>query len=92
MLPEDQKAMAQQVLDDLLEEGLIPFKLTVGSLLNQGSSQYRVHFYDSRLRSVKFSWDEKESFSEVFRNAVLDRVSRMSGPLAKQAELSSDEG
>ena len=85
MSVEDKQVEAQKVLDSLLEEGLLPFKLTVGSLLDQGSSQYRVHFYDSRIRSVKFSWQENESFSEVFRAAVLDRVEKMSGPLHKKS-------
>jgi hypothetical protein len=80
-LLEEQKAEAQQVLDELLKEGLLPFKLRVGSMLDQGHSEYRVHFYDSRIRSVKFSWTEGESFPEIFRAAVLDRVARMSGRL-----------
>ena len=81
---EAQQAEAQQVLDELLKEALIPFKLTVGSLLNQGSARYRVHFYDSRIRSVEFSWEEGQSFREIFRTAVLDRVEKMSGRLHKK--------
>lgn len=80
-LLEQQQAIAQQVLDELLKEQLIPFKLRVGSMLDQGLSEYRIHFYDSRIRSVEFSWSEGESFSEIFRAAVLERVERMSGRL-----------
>ena len=81
---EDQKAEAQQVLDGLLKEGLLPFELTVGALLNHDPPNYSVHFHDSRIHSVEFSWNEGESFQEIFRIAVLDRVERMSGPLHKR--------
>jgi hypothetical protein len=75
------KAEAQQVLDDLLRERLIPFTLTVGSMLDQGSSLCKVDFYDSRMRFAEFSWAEGQSFKDVFRAAVLDRVDRITGPL-----------
>jgi ribulose bisphosphate carboxylase small subunit len=74
------KAEAQQVLDDLLRESLIPFALRVGLMLDQGF-QYRVDFYDSRMRFVEFSWAEGQSFKDVFRAAVLDRVDKITGPL-----------
>lgn len=81
---EEKKTEAQRVLDGLLKEGLIPFELSVGSLLNRGPSEYTVHFYDSRIHSVEFTWTEGQSFEEIFRAAVLDRVARMSGPLHKK--------
>lgn len=81
---EEHKAEAQQVLDDLLKEGLIPFKLSVGSMLDLGASTYKVRFYDSRISSVEFAWSEGESFKEIFRTAVLDRVARMSGRLHRK--------
>ena len=77
----EQLAEAQQVLDELLKEQLIPFKLRVGTILDQGLSEYRVRFFDSRIRSADFPWSEGESFPEIFRLAVLDRVARMSGRL-----------
>lgn len=78
---EDRQAEAQQVLNELQKEGLTPFQLNVGSILDQGSSNYTVNFYDSRIHSVEFSWQEGESFREVFRTAVLDRVGKMRGRL-----------
>lgn len=72
---------AQKVLDDLLKEGLLPFALRVGEMIDEGSSLYKVRFHDSRIRSVEFSFTEGDSFPEIFRAAVLERVSQMSGPL-----------
>ncbi|HXM36476.1 MAG TPA: hypothetical protein VN920_14880 [Pyrinomonadaceae bacterium] len=86
---EDQKAEAQQVLNELHEEGLTPFQLNVGSMLDQGSSKYSVHFHDSRIHSVEFCWQEGESFQQIFRTAVLERVDRMSGRLHKRSKETS---
>jgi hypothetical protein len=79
----EQGVTVQEVLNQLWEKQELPFKLRLGSLLNQGQSNYRVHFYDSRMRSVEFSCQPGESFQEVFRAAVLERVSRLSGPLVQ---------
>ena len=79
----DQKLEAQQVLDGLLKEGLIPFKLRVGSMIEEHFSYYVVQFYDSRIRALNFSWQEGEPFREIFRTAVLDRVAKMSGPITE---------
>ena len=81
---EEQNAQAQQVLDELMKERLLPFELTVGKLLNKSGSTYEVHFHDSRIHSLQFSWSEGESYRERFRVAVLDRVERMSGPLYRR--------
>ena len=78
-----ERTEAQLVLDELLKEGLLPFALTVGDMIDEGSSVYKVRFHDSRIRSVEFSFHEGESFAEIFRAAVLERVSKMSGPLSK---------
>jgi CheY-like chemotaxis protein len=79
---EQQKAEAQQVLDDLFKEGLLPFKLTVGKF-SRDNSTCTVAFYDSRIHHVDFRCQESDSFQNTFRLAVLDRVERMSGPLKK---------
>jgi hypothetical protein len=79
---EELEPSAQRVLDQLRSEDLLPFELSVGSILDQGDSEYRVHFYDSRMRSVEFSWTPDQSFESVFREAVLGRVMKISGPLA----------
>lgn len=78
---EDQKVDAQETLDELFSENLIPFRLVAHSLESVGSEEYIVRFRDSRLPSVDISWPEEKCFKDVFRAAVLDRVDRLSGPL-----------
>ena len=80
----DRKLEAQGVLNALLKEGLIPFQLNVGALARQGSSVYVIRFFDSRIRSVEFYCNATQSFKDTFRTAVLERVAKMSGPLAKK--------
>ena len=72
---------AQQTLDELFAESLIPFKLSAWAIESLGSEEYIVRFHDSRLCSVDVSWHQGQSFKELVRVAVLDRVSRISGPL-----------
>ena len=81
----EQNAAAQQVLNDLLAEGRLPFKLTVGDLLAHDEYGFTVAFHDSRLHHVDFLCEEDDSFADNFRAAVLVRVKRMSGPLYMQA-------
>jgi hypothetical protein len=78
---EGQQAEAQQVLDELFRERLIPFELCAQRVEAIGTQKYIIRFWDSRLHSVGFSWRQGESFTEAFRAAVLDRVKRLSGPL-----------
>jgi hypothetical protein len=73
---------AQQTLDDLLNEGLIPFELTARKIESDYSGQYVIRFHDSRLFSITVAWEEGQSFRDTFRAAVLSRVKRMSGPLS----------
>ena len=77
---EDQKVDAQQALDELFNENLIPFRLVAHALESVGSEEYIVRFRDSRLPSVDISWLEGKCFKVAFRAAVLDRVERLSGP------------
>jgi hypothetical protein len=81
MLEEEQKLTAQQVLDELRKEGLIPFALTAYSINTNGPGEYVIRFNDSRIRSCRFFWAKGEHFKDIVRAAVLDRVNRMSGPL-----------
>ncbi len=74
------EAEAQQVLDELWSEKLIPFALSVGKI-TRSSSEYTIHFHDSRIHSASVPIIEGHSFKEMVRSAVLDRVARMSGPL-----------
>jgi hypothetical protein len=77
-------AEAQQVLDELFSEHLLPFKLSVHEMESTGPDKYRVRFYDSRLRSVHLTWHEGQSFKDVFQAVVLEGVKRLSGPLRKK--------
>ena len=78
---EELQAEAQQVLDELFNQRLLPFKLCAYRIESIGLEEYRVRFYDSRLRSVAVSWPPDQSFKGAFRAAVLCRVKRVSGPL-----------
>ncbi len=70
----------QQVLDELWNEGLTPFPLTVGKLTKE-HDRYIIHFHDSRISTAHVPLMEGSSFRDAVRAAVLDRVARMSGPL-----------
>ncbi len=79
-MPDDLKAEAQQVLDQLFGEQLLPFKLFARRVESIGLEEYIVRFHDSPLQSIDVSWcqSEGESFKDVFRAAVLERLGRMS--------------
>jgi hypothetical protein len=73
---------AQHVLDELWKEKLIPFQLNVGRLSKEeASGKYTIHFHDSRIRTALVNCTQGQSWAEVVRAAVTDRVTRMSGPL-----------
>ena len=82
-MPEDLKANAQKVLDELWNEQLIPFALTVGKI-TKDADEYTIHFHDSRIRTARVPLTEGTEglpFEDRVRSAVLDRVAKMSGPL-----------
>jgi hypothetical protein len=79
MTHDDLKTEAQSVLDDLWATQLIPFELTAHKVESLGADEYIIRFHDSRLRSVDVSWKNQDSFKDVVRAAVLNRVARMSG-------------
>ncbi|HEY8188991.1 MAG TPA: hypothetical protein VIF64_23195 [Pyrinomonadaceae bacterium] len=83
------EAEAQQVLDELWTEKLIPFALNVGKITKE-PSEYTIHFYDSRIRTASVPVTEGKSFKDQVRVAVLDRVERISGPLKKPTKKDSD--
>jgi hypothetical protein len=74
------KAEAQEVLDELWKEELLPFKLNVGKL-SKDIGEYTIHFYDSRMRRASIPLTEGMSFRDMVRVAVLARVAKLSGPL-----------
>ena len=79
-MQENQKAKAQEVVDQLWNEQLVPFALTIGKI-TQDLEECTIHFHDSRLRTVQLSLNEGKLFPEMVRAAVLERVAKMSGPL-----------
>ena len=81
------KLEAQGVLGELFNEEAMPFRLTAAKIESVGGEEYIVRFHGSRLHSVDVSWPAGESFKDGFRAAMLDRVSRMSGPLRKRTQV-----
>jgi hypothetical protein len=77
---ENIRLRAQDTLDELYTESLIPFELSACKVDSIGNQEYIVRFYDSRLQSIDISWGQTESFSDVFRASVLDRVKRLGIP------------
>ncbi|MGI9066175.1 MAG: hypothetical protein ACR2HX_07215 [Pyrinomonadaceae bacterium] len=74
------EAEAQEVLDELWSEKLIPFELNIGKI-TKGIGEYTILFYDSRIHSARVPLTEGLSFRDMVRSAVLARVDQMSGPL-----------
>ena len=74
-------AEAQQAVDELLSERLLPFKLRAESVESEDSAEYTIRFFDSRLHSVTVLWQMGQSFKGLVRAAILDRVSRFRAPL-----------
>lgn len=74
------EAEAQEVLDELWSEKLIPFELNIGKI-TKGIGEYTILFYDSRIHSAKVPLTKGLSFRDMVRSAVLARVDQMSGPL-----------
>jgi hypothetical protein len=77
---EDQKAEVQKVLDQLWNEKLLPFPLSVGKL-TEDADGYTIHFHDSRISTASVPMIEGKPLSkDMVRSAVLDRVTKMGGP------------
>lgn len=58
---EAMKLGAQQTLDELFAESLIPFALSAWAVESLGSEEFIVRFHDARLHSVDVSWPEGRS-------------------------------
>lgn len=82
------EAEAQRVLDELWKEKVIPFALNVGKI-TKGAGEYTIHFYDSRMYTVHVPFIKGQTFSEIVRIAVLDRVAKISGPLKNSGNKKS---
>jgi hypothetical protein len=74
------EAEAQQVLDELWSEKLLPFALNVGKI-TKGLGEYTIHFHDSRISTARVPLTKGHSFRDMVRAAVLARVDEISGPL-----------
>lgn len=74
------EAEAQEVLDELWSEKLIPFALNVGKI-TRAVGEYTIHFHDSRMHSARVPLTTGQSFRDMVRTAVLARVAEISGPL-----------
>lgn len=61
----------QEVLDDLTNEKLMPFKLVARRVTEENRSEVRIHFYDSRLHSIVVAVRNKTSIKEQMREAIL---------------------
>ena len=83
------EAEAQQVLDELWNEKLIPFALNVGKI-TKAAAEYTIHFHDSRIRTARVPLTREHSFRDMVRSAVLDRVAKISGPLANKQPKGQD--
>jgi hypothetical protein len=66
---EEQKAEAQQALDEPFGKHLLPFELFARTVESIGRAEYMVSFYDSRL----------QCFKDSFRDTVFG-VKNFSGP------------
>ena len=70
------EAEAQQVLDELWNEKLIPFALNVVKI-SKAPGEYTIHFFGSRIRTVRIARTRgRSSFGDLVRSAVLARVTR----------------
>ena len=69
------EAEAQQVLDELWSEKLIPFALNVVKI-SKAPGDYTIHFYGSRIRTARIARTKGRSFKDLVRSAVLARVAK----------------
>jgi hypothetical protein len=86
---EELQAEAQEILDELWNEKLIPFELTIRSV-TEGVGEYIIRFYDSRIHLVHVPLADGHPFKHQVRSAVLERVAKVSGRLHKSAETGSN--
>ena len=74
---EAMRMQAQQTLDELYLERLLPFKLVAHKVESLGMEEYIVRFHDSRLHSLDLSLRRDQVFRTIFRAAILSRVARL---------------
>ena len=69
------EAEAQQVLDELWSEKLIPCALKVVKI-SKAPSEYTIHFYGRGIRTARIALTRGRSFKDLVRSAVLARVAK----------------
>ena len=69
----------QQVLNELWNEKLLPFALSVGKITKE-PDEYIIHFHDSRISTARVPFIQGLSFKDMVRAAVLRCVGEMNGP------------
>ena len=82
---------AQEAVDELWAEQVIPFKLTAHNIdAGENPGYYTVHFFDTRVRSLFIYWNpEKESFKTATRGVVTRTVGKRSRAQAAGQSLPS---
>ena len=70
------EAAAQEVLDELWSEKLIPFPLKVAKVTT-APAEYAVHFYDIRLSTAFVPIIKDLSFRELVRTSVVARAAEL---------------
>lgn len=70
------EGQVQGVLNELLDEKLIPFALNVGKI-TKGPDKYTVHFYDNRIRTAEVPMAQDQLLRDTIRSSVLARVARI---------------
>jgi hypothetical protein len=74
---------AQEVLDQLFQDALIPFKLEAHKVTDEGSQEYRIHFYDSRIHSVVVDASSTMPIKQQISAAVLLRLKIRAGEFSR---------
>lgn len=79
MVEEQLTIEAQETVDELWAEQVIPFKLTAHKVEAREPGHYTVHFFDTRLPLLFVYWNpEKESYKRAVREVVERTVGRRS--------------
>ena len=73
------EGQVQRILNNLLTEGLLPFKLDVGKITKE-NDEYHIYFYNSRIHMAVVPLMDGFPLDDLIRSAVLARVRKMSGP------------
>jgi hypothetical protein len=69
------EGQVQRILNNLLTEGLLPFKLNVGKITKENDA-YHIYFYDSRIDTAVVTLVDGLPLDDLIRSAVLASVRR----------------